>query len=124
MEEFPFKYECYQIIGSCMEVHKSLGPGFLEAVYQEALTNEFEEAGIPFVKEKILDVWYKGKMLQKKYVADFLCFNEVIVELKAMDGLNPEHIAQVLNYLKACNKKIGLLINFGNRSLQYKRVIL
>lgn len=124
MQEYPFKNECYQIIGSCMEVHKSLGAGFLEAVYQEALTIEFVETGIPFVKEKVLDVWYKGKLLQKKYVADFLCFNEVVVELKAMDGLSPEHISQVLNYLKACDKKIGLIVNFGTRSLQYKRVIL
>ncbi len=107
-----------------MEVHKSLGPGFLEAVYQEALALEFFEADIPFIREKVLDVWYKGKLLEKKYVADFLCFNEVIVELKAMDGLNPDHISQVLNYLKACDKKIGLLINFGARSLQYKRIIL
>jgi len=107
-----------------MEVHKSLGAGFLEAVYQEALTLEFIEANIPFIREKVLDVRYKGQLLEKKYVADFLCFDEVIVELKAMDGLNPDHLSQVLNYLKACDKKIGLLINFGTRSLQYKRIIL
>ncbi|MBM3436247.1 MAG: GxxExxY protein [Bacteroidetes bacterium] len=124
MEDYPFKNECFKIIGSCMEVHKSLGAGFLEAVYQEALTLEFIEANIPFIREKVLDVRYKGQLLEKKYVADFLCFDEVIVELKAMDGLNPDHLSQVLNYLKACDKKIGLLINFGTRSLQYKRIIL
>ena len=107
-----------------MEVHKTLGSGFLEPVYQEALALELSIAGIPFQKEKVLDVWYKEKLLTKKYVADFICFNEVIVETKAMEGLSPDHIAQVLNYLKATNKKIGLLINFGARSLQYKRVIL
>jgi GxxExxY protein len=124
MEDYPFKNECFKIIGSCMEVHKSLGAGFLEAVYQEALTLEFIEADIPFIREKVLDVRYKGQLLEKKYVADFLCFDEVIVELKAMEGLNPDHLSQVLNYLKACDKKIGLLINFGTRSLQYKRIIL
>ena len=123
-EDFPFKGECYQIIGCAMEVHKTLGSGFLEPVYQEALALELSIAGIPFQKEKVLDVWYKEKLLTKKYVADFICFNEVIVETKAMEGLSPDHIAQVLNYLKATNKKIGLLINFGARSLQYKRVIL
>ncbi len=124
MEEFPYKNECYQIIGCCMEVHKALGPGFLEAVYQEALSLELKDANIPFNKEKVLEVWYKGILLEKKYVADFICFDEVIVELKACDSLSPEHIAQVLNYLKATGKKIGLLINFGSQSLQYKRVIL
>jgi GxxExxY protein len=107
-----------------MEVHKALGAGFLEAVYQEALSMELAGAGIPFVKEKILEITYKGTILEKKYVADFVCFDEVIVELKAVDALSPDHIAQVLNYLKATGKKIGLLINFGSRSLQYKRVIL
>lgn len=107
-----------------MEVHKALGPGFLEAVYQEALALELAEADIPFVKEKVLDIHYKGKLLEKKYVADYMCFNEVIVELKAVESLSPDHLAQVLNYLKATGKKIGLLINFGSRSLQYKRVIL
>jgi GxxExxY protein len=124
MEEYPYKNECYQIIGCAMEVHKALGPGFLEPVYQEALSVEFVENGIPYQKEKVLDVWYKGRLLVKKYIADFICFDEVIVETKAMDNLSPEHIAQVLNYLKATQKRIGLLINFGTSSLQYKRVIL
>jgi GxxExxY protein len=124
MEEFPFKEECFKVIGCCMEVHKNLGAGFLEPVYQEALSLELAVANIPFTKEKVLDVWYKGKLLEKKYVADFVCFGEVIVELKAVETIIPEHLAQVLNYLKATGKKVGLLINFGSRSLQYKRVIL
>lgn len=123
-EEFPFKQECYRIIGCAMEVHKTLGPGFLEPVYQEALSWELSASGIPFQKEKVLDIWYKGTKLNKKYVADFICYDEVILETKAMEGLTPDHIAQVLNYLKATNKKIGLLINFGAKSLQYKRIIL
>lgn len=123
-EEFPFKNECYQIIGCCMDVHNELGCGFLEAVYQEALNLVFNEKKIPFVKEKVLEIVFRGKVLDKKYVADFICFNEVIVELKATEGLATHDIAQVLNYLKATGKKIGLLINFGTTKLQYKRVVL
>ena len=106
-----------------MEVHKTLGAGFLEAVYQEALALELEAAGVLFEREKAIDISYKGKILQKKYFADFLCFDEVVVEIKALSGLAPEHQAQVLNYLKATGKKIGLLVNFGNPSLQWKRLV-
>lgn len=107
-----------------MEVHKTLGSGFLEAVYQEALSLEFKNANIPFEKEKILEVWYKEVLLNKRYFADFFCFKEIVVEIKAVDALCPEHLSQVLNYLKSTRKKLGLLINFGAKSLQYKRVIL
>jgi GxxExxY protein len=124
MEEYIYKQECYNIIGAAMEVHNELGHGFLEPVYQEALTIVLQEKGIPFVKEKVLDIYFKGRLLNKKYVADFICYDEVIVELKAMENIAPEHIAQVLNYLKATDKKLGLLINFGTTKLQYKRVIL
>lgn len=124
MEEYPFKKECYNIIGAAMEVHRELGHGFLEPFYQEALSIVLQEKEIPFVKEQLLDINFKGIFLKKKYIADFICYNEVIVELKAIDGLMPEHTAQVLNYLKATNKKLGLLINFGRPSLQHKRVIL
>jgi GxxExxY protein len=121
--EFPFKEECYDIIGACMEVSNELGCGFLESVYQETLSIEFAEQGIPFEKEKVLDVYYKEHLLSKKYIADFLCFNQVILELKATESLCPEHTAQVLNYLKATGKTIGLLVNFGAAKLQYKRII-
>jgi GxxExxY protein len=124
MDEYPYKKECYNIIGAAMEVHRELGHGFLEPVYQEALSIVFDENQVPFVKEKLLDINFKGKLLKKKYIADFICYNEIIVELKAIEGLLPEHTAQILNYLKATNKKLGLLINFGTPSLQYKRVIL
>ena len=107
-----------------MEVHSELGCGFLEAVYHEALAIEFEEREIPFVPNARLDVHYKGKKLNKRYNADFICFNQIIVEIKAMEGLTNEHLAQVLNYLKATGFRIGLLINFGSSRLQYKRVIL
>lgn len=122
--DYPLKEECYQIIGACMNVHNGLGCGFLEPVYQEALSLELTEQGIHFLKEKVLDVYYKEYLLDKKYQADFLCYGEVIMELKATDSLHPEYIAQVLNYLKATGKKIGLLVNFGTTKLQYKRIIL
>ncbi|TSA37789.1 MAG: GxxExxY protein [Porphyromonadaceae bacterium] len=122
--EFIYKEECYNIIGAAMEVHKTLGRGFLEPVYQEALKIEFEQEGIPWADEVLLDIIYKGRLLDKKYVADFVCYGQIILELKAVDRLTPEHVAQVLNYLKATKMNLGLLINFGALSLQYKRIIL
>jgi GxxExxY protein len=124
MEEYILKDECYKIIGACMEVHNELGSGFLEAVYSEALAREFIDRGIPFHSDIRLDVFYKREKLNKFYFADFFCFDQIILELKAMEGLTDEHLAQVLNYLKATGFRIGLLINFGSSKLQYKRVIL
>lgn len=122
--DFPLKKECYKVIGCAMEVHSELGGGFLEAVYQEALGLELRELNIPFRKEALLNLEYKGKPLDKKYIADFICYDELIVELKAVDELSSKHTAQVLNYLKATKLKVGLLLNFGATKLQYKRVIL
>ncbi len=119
-----YKEECYKIIGACMEVHKELGPGFLEPVYQEALSLEFYIQGIQFEKEKDIRIVYKGKTLDKWYKADFLCFDKIIVELKAISELSNDHIAQLLNYLKATKLRVGLLVNFGSSSLVYKRLIL
>ena len=107
-----------------MEVHNTLGCGFLEAVYEEALAKEFISKGIPFKSESRLDVFYKGVKLNKFYIADFICYEKIIVEIKAMEGLADEHVAQTLNYLKATGLRVGLLINFGTPKLQYKRVIL
>lgn len=123
-EDYPHQQETFAIIGACMEVHNELGCGFLEAVYQEALSLVFSEKGIPFVREKVMDIHFKGKVLDKKYIADFVCFDKVIVELKATEGLCDQNFAQVLNALKATHLKIGLLINFGTTKLQYKRIIL
>ena len=122
--DFLFKNECFKIIGSCMEVHSELGCGFLEAVYQEALEFEFQSKSIPYEREAQIDVFYKENLLSKQYLADFVCFDDIIVELKAIKTLDDIHSAQVLNYLKATGKKVGLLINFGTNSLQYKRFIL
>lgn len=116
-EEFTGK-----IINACMEVHNELGNGFLEPVYQEALEEEFKIQGIPYVREKLLPVMYKGKQLKKEYYADFVCYNDIIVELKAVSVLSKPHKAQVLNYLNAANKEIGLLINFGETKLKWERI--
>ena len=118
-----YKDETYAIIGAALEVHKILGAGFLEAVYQEALEREFLLRNIPFEREKQLKIWYKGQELSKYYVADFLCYGHIIVETKALSALANEHLSQVINYLKATGNEIGLLINFGQQSLEHKRVI-
>ena len=118
-----YKTETYKIIGVAMEVHKELGPGFLEAVYQEAFELELQRQDIPYEREKLLNVFYKGKKLKKHYSADFVCYDKIVVELKALGELSSDHEAQVLNYLKTSKLKLGLLLNFGTKSLQYKRLI-
>ena len=116
--------QSYAVIGACMAVHRELGSGFLEAIYQEALEVEFGLRDIPFIREKKLSVFYKGEVLEKSYFADFICFDEVILELKALSSLEGVHEAQLINYLKATNYKLGLLINFGQASLQQKLINL
>ena len=118
-----FKNEAYKIIGAAMEVHRDLGSGFLEAVYQEALAKEFDLRGIPYVKEAKLRISYKGEILSKYYEADFICYDEIVVETKAIRELTGIDDAQTINYLKATGKKLGLLINFGEASLQHKRLV-
>jgi GxxExxY protein len=113
----------YKIIGCAMEVHKELGCGFLEAVYQEALGREFADQGIPFKSQPVIQIAYKGKPLNKTYQPDFVCFEEVILEIKAVSSLSGVEEAQVINYLKATGLEVGLLINFGARSLEHKRFV-
>jgi len=117
--------ESYAIIGACMEVYNDKGAGFLEAVYQECLEIEFGLRGIPFVAQKQLAITYKGQALKQRYVPDFVCYNTIIVELKAANELGGDHRAQVLNYLKATELRLGLLVNFGHSgSLEWERIIL
>ncbi len=123
MTELIFKEEAYRIIGACMEVHRELGSGFLEPVYQEALSIELTSRDILHEREKPLTVTYKGTALEKSYFADFLCHNKIIVELKALNSLSGEHEAQILNYLKATGLRLGLLVNFGTDQLEWKRIV-
>ena len=123
MTEIIYKEESYNIIGACMKVHAELGSGFLEAVYQEALEKEFIKSGIPFERQKKLSLYYDGDKLKKYYVADFLLYNSIILEIKAVDYLSPKINDQLRNYLKATKSRLGLLVNFGKPSLEYKRLL-
>lgn len=118
-----FEKETYEVIGACMKVHKSPGSGFLESVYQEALEKEFVKQKIPFSRQKRLRIKYEGEFLDKYFIADFVCYDQIIIELKASSFIHKDHEAQLLNYLKATDYEVGLLINFGQRSLTWKRLI-
>jgi GxxExxY protein len=111
----------YAIIGAAMEAHRELGSGFLEAVYQKALALEFLARGIPHRSEVELPVSYKGQRLDVSYRADFICYDTIVVELKALARLSGVEESQLINYLKATSHETGLLINFGAKSLEYKR---
>jgi GxxExxY protein len=117
-------WQTHAVIGAAMEVHRQLGPGFLEGVYQEALELELTLRGVPFLREVELPVFYKNRRLACCFRADFVCYDAVIVELKALSALGNVEMAQVLNYLKATEMERALLINFGARSLEFKRLVL
>lgn len=120
MEKDP---QTHAIIGAAMEVHTQLGRGFLEPVYHDALAKEFAARKIPFEREVELPVHYKGEKLAHSYRADFLCYDEVIVEVKAISSMGDVEKAQVINYLKASGKQLGLLLNFCGQSLEFERLI-
>jgi len=108
-----YKDECYQIQGAVFEVYREMGCGFLEAVYQECLERELKQRNIPFMAQSVLKLEYKGEALTQIYKPDLICFDSIIVELKAISATSGEHQAQVLNYLKATGMRLGLLVNFG-----------
>ena len=115
--------QTYNIIGAAMEVHNELGNGFLEQVYHEAMTKEFTKRDIPYEKEVQLKIYYKGELLNCTYRADFVCYGDIIVELKALDNITANEEKQIINYLKATGITRGLLINFGSPSIQFKRLV-
>jgi len=125
MHELVHQEETYKIIGACFEVYKEKGCGFLEAVFQECLEQEFVIQGIPARPLVSLPLEYKGRALKQFYVADFVCYDKVIVELKAVSKLTDEHRAQVINYLNATKLKVGLLVNFGHYpKVEHERFVL
>ena len=124
MPEIFFREESYKIIGICMEVHNNLGAGFLEVVYKDALSYEFLKENIPFEREKMYDINYKGVVLPHRFYADFVAYDNIILEVKGCSGIADEFIAQAINYLKVSGKKLALIVNFGELKLNYKRIIL
>lgn len=123
MTDIVFKEESYRIVGSCLSVFNKLGSGFLESVYQEALEKQFKQDNIPFEKEKRLHIKFDDIQLDKFFKADYICFNSIIVELKATPFIHNNDLAQVLNYLRATDMRLGILVNFGEKSLNYKRIL-
>jgi len=124
MSDLIYKEESYKIIGICFEVHNNLGPGFLEIVYKDALEYEFKRAGIPFEREKEYEVNYKDIILPHKFYADFVVFDDIILEVKAVQAIANEFIALAINYLKVSQNKLALIVNFGELKLNSKRIVL
>jgi len=122
--ELILKDEVYAIVGAAMEVSNELGAGFLEAVYQEALELELSMRQVPYQTQLPIKVIYKGHVLSKEYIPDLVCFEQIIVEIKAVKQLTSVEEAQLLNYLKATGKPVGILLNFGSPKLEWKRMVL
>ena len=125
MDSFLYKDETYAIHGALFEVYRVLGCGFLEAVYQQALEMELTQRNIPFASQVEIDVEYKGMKLEQTYRADLVCYDKIILELKAVQHLLPEHEAQLQNYLRATKMRVGLLVNFGHYpKVEIKRIAI
>jgi GxxExxY protein len=123
--EMLLKEEVYALVGYCIDVWKTLGYGFSEVIYKDAMEIEFIEEGVPHKREEELSVFYKGKVLTHKFKADFTAFDNIIIEVKSgEDGINNAVLAQTLNYMKASGCRIGLIINFGKSKMEYKRLIM
>ncbi len=124
MKEFIYKEETYKTIGKCMDVHKQLGKGFLEIVYKDAIEYGFKCKNYFYEREKIFLINYKDIILSHKFYADFVVFDKIILEIKSCNGIVDDFIARTINYLAASKLKVGLIVNFGKDSLEYKRIIL
>jgi GxxExxY protein len=123
-DQYPHQEETYKIIGIAMEIHRILGKGFSEVVYKDAFEYEFKQQGIVYQREKEYTVPYKSVILPHKFYADFVVFDTIILEIKSKKGIVEEHYAQVLNYLAISKLEIGLLVNFHDKSLDYKRIVM
>ncbi|HYO24154.1 MAG TPA: GxxExxY protein [Lacipirellulaceae bacterium] len=122
MKELILKDESYAVLGACFEVYNHLGPGFLEAVYHEALEYEFSDRGIPFVSKPRLSITFKSRVMATPYEADFICYGEIVLEIKATHASIARHEAQLIHYLRATDLRLGILVNFGQYpDLYYKR---
>lgn len=121
-ENVIYAEESYRLVGLCMKVHGELGCGFLEPVYQEAFEVLLKREGIPYAREKVMPIYFMGEKLKKEYYADFVCYDRIILEFKAVSALTSAHEAQLLNYLKASKLKLGLLCNFAQPSFAYRRI--
>lgn len=118
-----YKEEYYKIVGICMEVHRHLGGGLLEVVYKDALEYEFRKNNIPFKREKEYTIQYKNIILPHKFYADFVVYEDIILEVKAVSRINDNHMAQTLNYTKLAYSRLGIIANFHNKSLEHKRIV-
>ena len=123
MSDIVLKQESYNIIGICLRVYEELGSGFLESVYEKAIEKELRLSGIPFKRQVKLNIKYKGENLDKYFIADFVVYEKIILEIKAVSYLVNQHLSQTLNYLKATGMRLGLVVNFGNAKFQYRRVL-
>lgn len=124
MEKILFKEEVYNIIGCCMEVHNTLGYGFKEIVYKDALEIEFQRRNIPYIREPIYKIDYKGEELPHGFQADFMVYDQIIIEAKSRAEIDSSDQAQTFNYLRASKQRLGVLVNFGELRLNYKRLII
>jgi len=124
MNELLYKEEIYQLVGFCLEIHRELGKGHDEIIYKDAIVVELSRAGISFSREKSYEISYKGVILPHFYYADFVVWGKILLEAKAVESLTDSHVKQVLNYLAASKLRLGLLVNFGGDSLEWKRVVL
>lgn len=124
-DELLFRDECFRIVGACLAVHRDKGSGFIEAVYQNATEIELSLSGIPFDRQRNFQLTYRGHPLRHSYTPDLLCFDQIILELKAVKCLTDDHRAQVINYLKASQLRLGILVNFGSPGrLKWERIVL
>lgn len=123
MNNMIYEDESYKLIGICMDIHNNLGSGFLEIVYKDALEYELQQAGIDYAREKMYDVNYKGKTLPHNFFADFVVFDKIILEIKATSSMSNAYAAQAINYLTVSKNRLALIVNFGESSLRYKRIV-